>query len=1542
MNRLYKIVLSLILILGLQEARASHMMGGDIAYECISPGKYKLVIKVYRDCRGIPFNSPDIKVFCKDGSNSNSVNYTRTAINDLTPTCSSGTAPCNPENTPSGEGIEEHVFEAIIDFNTSPFKAMKDAGCCEIMIKVEQCCRNGAITTISPGNFYTDAMLDICNIGKKCNTSPQLSIPPVAYVCCNQPFTYNNGVREVIDGDSLSYDLSTPLNGNNSNESYTGNFNAVIPMTPYCPPNPGVVNCRALPNAKPPRGFYFDKETGDIVFTPTKCDEVGIIVIQITEWRRDSATKKWLKIGFTRRDMQIVVKQCPDNNPPYFIGNNKYSICEGSKLCFTLKTKDDPFLPKQTREDTVYLTWNYGIPGASFTIVDPNAREKEAEFCWQTQLGDARPNPYTFTATAKDDNCPRPSAANKGYLITVRPKAVDVRKYDILDCGKLRFEAIPLDTVNYEGKNYRYKFTIRDSTNSGVPYYTGFFKKDSVKFRRGGKYIVTHEINNPPYNCPTTYIDTVIIPPVLDVELAFGRDTFVCAGNSITLEPTISYGVPTYKYKWEVPIGIFNGKDTFSKYTLVKPTATTRMLLTLTDKNKCVDSDTITVRYQPNPIVDIGPDKRICTYDDYTLDAKNNDTIMRYYWLPNGDSTRTITINIAGKYIAKVIDTLGCNTSDTMELFVNDTVIAIAKPNREICIQDTLKVKGMRRPLGYSRQITWRDLSSGITMANDSAFQVKITSMNIKDYEMYLRVLQGGVTCEDKDTLTVLINALPTFVFAGLPPRCYADGAINLTQNRIAIASSGDKSVTESDLRYYQQYKKPSWIIGGPVGVNTYVYDFPKFIENSQVPKAGLRDTICYDYKDYKGCYNKECKPTRLNPNPDVKLYRDRVFCQKAGPITLDKLVERPFSKVGGIQTFRVLEVPAGSGVDLNAIVSIDYSVTPNITLLDPGVEGENQRTGAYYIEYCFRDANTGCQTCDSANLFVIRLPEIQFLGMPNQCINYPLLALDSFVQDRNTGMKFPFGYWQTVEFAGSRDLSNPNIETKITNSIIKPWKYFNPTYGAGQYLVKLTDTSSGCPVSDSTEIIVNGLPNIQIVVPDTVCSSTAPFELNNVLPSGPVGKWSGPGVTGRNFDPGISPKSKQYEGPTQVKFEFTNPLTGCSSSDSQTLLIQSQPEVDITTPSPYQQCEGKDFSLIATKQWANTTLWTKNGDGDFSADGQLATDYKHGLNDTAINGLNGKVILTISTRKEGVCPIDKDEIDLIIEPYPQFNFSADPEIKCEPALVNFNSFVAKPLNSQKLLYSWWFGNGDSMIQSTNFNPQNVLYDTANRNWYDIRLTVDNQWGIGPDQACSITRDSLDYIKVLPQPKAGFMSDPGFFTTVAFPKFKFFDETKIRWTDHGVVKYEWNFGTGDIDDTSTQKNPVKTYSDDTMKYFVHLKYDYVYTFNNQEYSCWDTISQLRKIGPDVTVFVPTAFSPEGTGPGANNVFLPIVNGEKTYHVELYNRWGEMLWTTDDKFQSWNGRFQNEDVQQDVYMWVIKVTAYDGEEYQYEGTVTLLR
>ncbi|MDI1233855.1 MAG: gliding motility-associated C-terminal domain-containing protein, partial [bacterium] len=164
----------------------------------------------------------------------------------------------------------------------------------------------------------------------------------------------------------------------------------------------------------------------------------------------------------------------------------------------------------------------------------------------------------------------------------------------------------------------------------------------------------------------------------------------------------------------------------------------------------------------------------------------------------------------------------------------------------------------------------------------------------------------------------------------------------------------------------------------------------------------------------------------------------------------------------------------------------------------------------------------------------------------------------------------------------------------------------------------------------------------------------------------------------------------------------------------------------------------------------------------------------------------------------------------------------------------------------------------------------------------------------------------------------------------------------------GTMTHEWYFDyLNNVDDSTNEENPIHTYPADTTSYYVFLKSKFTYPMSQdplltEDFICSDTTSQGRKIGPDVTVFVPTAFSPEGTGPKLNNTFYAVVNGEKSFHIELFNRWGELLWQTDNKYETWNGRYKNGDCQQDVYAWVVKVTAYDGEEYRYEGTVSLLR
>ena len=486
---------------------ANSAIGGEIKYQYLAPNKYKVVFIVYRNCMRPALKTPEFKIRADSTGLTYLIHPLRTSIKDISNVCAKDSMPCAPQNAQSNIGIEQHVYETIINFDTLYFKTIKEFSC-KVVFSMFIENRDSMITTLDSSGFYLDAMLNLCGAGVKGNSSPIFKTLPIKDLCCQTAFYYNNGGVELSEGDSISFELIDPLNGVNDAVAHKGGLSASIPMTPYCSNFP-IVNCRPLPDAKPPRGFYFDKETGDMRFTPFACNELGVIVLKINEWRKDSKGK-WFLIGYVKRETTWSVKTCNKNNSPYFGGNNKYSVCEGTKICFTFISYDDQYLPYQTYLDTIQLYWDSSIPNANIKILNPLAREKEAEFCWQTSIGDARPDFYRFTALCSENNCNDKLKASRGFLIKVKPKAKDKLVYKKLFKGGLEILSIDLDSNNWN-KNI-IKNTIRDSSANGPIVYASANKsKDTVVFNKAGKYILLHEIYNQPYNCPTLYYDTITV-----------------------------------------------------------------------------------------------------------------------------------------------------------------------------------------------------------------------------------------------------------------------------------------------------------------------------------------------------------------------------------------------------------------------------------------------------------------------------------------------------------------------------------------------------------------------------------------------------------------------------------------------------------------------------------------------------------------------------------------------------------------------------------------------------------------------------------------------------------------------------------------------------------------------------------------------------------------------------------------------------------------------------------------------------------------------
>lgn len=155
----------------------------------------------------------------------------------------------------------------------------------------------------------------------------------------------------------------------------------------------------------------------------------------------------------------------------------------------------------------------------------------------------------------------------------------------------------------------------------------------------------------------------------------------------------------------------------------------------------------------------------------------------------------------------------------------------------------------------------------------------------------------------------------------------------------------------------------------------------------------------------------------------------------------------------------------------------------------------------------------------------------------------------------------------------------------------------------------------------------------------------------------------------------------------------------------------------------------------------------------------------------------------------------------------------------------------------------------------------------------------------------------------------------------------------LQFNASGGVSYLWSPSTGlsaiDI------PNPIGTYTNEvtTVRYKVVMA---------NPAGCLDSAYvnvKVFKTGP--RVFVPTAFTPNGDG--LNDVIRPIAVGiQKIEYFSIYNRWGQLVFTTTINGQGWDGKIGSKEQGSNVFVWMVKAIDYLGKAYFQKGTVTLIR
>ncbi|MFH0893576.1 MAG: choice-of-anchor L domain-containing protein [Bacteroidota bacterium] len=188
----------------------------------------------------------------------------------------------------------------------------------------------------------------------------------------------------------------------------------------------------------------------------------------------------------------------------------------------------------------------------------------------------------------------------------------------------------------------------------------------------------------------------------------------------------------------------------------------------------------------------------------------------------------------------------------------------------------------------------------------------------------------------------------------------------------------------------------------------------------------------------------------------------------------------------------------------------------------------------------------------------------------------------------------------------------------------------------------------------------------------------------------------------------------------------------------------------------------------------------------------------------------------------------------------------------------------------------------------------------------------------GSTSGCNGSSSVTVYVDILQGDFSSSFPIPGNITTVNFT-----DLTT------GSVQWYWDFGNGT---TSNLQNPTVSYENPGVYNIMLI----VTNANN----CTDTIIKSIEILPLLEIEIPNVFSPNADG--FNDFFGPVLSGYKSFHMEIFNRWGRLVFITDNYDLLWNGTINNNPASDGVYYYIISIGQYGLEDYNAKGNVTLIR
>lgn len=1084
--------------------------------------------------------------------------------------------------------------------------------------------------------------------------------------------------------------------------------------------------------------------------------------------------------------------------------------------------------------------------------------------------------------------------------------------------------------------------------------------------------------------CSSSQTITITVNPLPNVS-AVANPPLICQGQTSVLTAS-----GANSYSWTPPTGL---SSTVGTIVNANPTTSIVYAVTGTDVNGCVNTNTVSLTVDSLPVVSV-----IATSDSLCFGSSTDLTAsgaLTYLWTPPTYLNVTFGANVVSTpastitYIVTGTDAAGCQSSANINITVNPIPVVDAGTDQDICVSSAPFNLTGNSPSGG----TW----TGVGITNNIAGTFDPSVSGVGSFVLTYIYIDPITSCEDSSSKIMNVHPLPVVSFTVNALGCtnaptnftntttgavsytwfFGDGGTSTAINpTYSYSNAGTYTVTLIAQTLYGciDSSSTSITINTPPTSSFTISNSGCAPDIASFTNTSIGNLVSYFWDFGNG-------NTSNLQNPGTQNYIQGQYGDSTYYITL--IASNYCGSSTYIDSVVIDSIPVitfGTNVSIGCspltilISTINVSYTQNYlwsfgdgtfsNLANPG--SHVYTTGLHDTTYTMTViASNACGSDTASQVITVLSNNVNAFFNTNPtsgCIPLTVDFTDFSINALSLQWNFGDGNFST--------LTNP-VHTYNTAAIDTVYEI----------------ASNGCG-SDTASIIITayGNPNINFFMfpPDSVCANSA-VMFSNVSTNLAASHWEfGNGDTSNLTNPvyvytnpgnytitlsGVTPVNGCADSMSRMIHVIAAPVNNISSSIQQgcqpftvnfvdntinstnqywnfgdgnssalpnPFNIYLNPGTDTVTFISYNNLGCSDTSYLTITVYplpvANFTLTPLNScttptTVDFTNQSFGAVSYAwnfgNGQTATTTNGqatytTPGVFTITLVSTTTFNCS-DSTQSTFTLYPQPVANFTASPDSGCSPLIVDFNNLSTNATN-----YEWFFGTGDSS------NQMNPSYLYANGGTYSVTLIAEN----GP---CVDSVTQNNSITVFPKPVAGFTYTP--YLNPNPTGIIIFNNNST-----GADSYVWNFGDST---SSTSTDPTHQYQY-PGEYLVTL-----YAIYNS--GCMDVYQELIVVDYFKSLYVPNALV--ANGPDEVKIFLPKGKGLLTYHLQIFNKWGTLIWETTklqgdgSPAEGWDGTFNGVPCQQDAYVWKIDAIFQDGFSWQgvpdgnhfkTTGTINLLR